>query len=171
MCAHIALNSLYLARSGRPDVLARTVTKWNRSCGKRLARFISYIYHRNTAQTVLVVVWETKTRTANQDCFRMHLSQETCRTQNPLQEELCLCVRTATDVPIPACARSETQFLTAAPSQESFRMTQVYKWNAAQHYYFGTVFLETFAPYYNAGGNLKSQCSQRHSEASFTYSL
>ena len=43
-------------------------------------------------------------------------------------------------------------------------MTQVYEWNAFQYYNCGTAFLETFAPYYNAGGNLKSQCSKRHSE-------
>ena len=41
---------LYLARTGRPDILwsvnklARSVTKWNQACDGRLARLISYIH-------------------------------------------------------------------------------------------------------------------------------
>ena len=47
----IVLICLYLARSGRPDILwsenklARAVTKWTRACDKRLARVISYVHH------------------------------------------------------------------------------------------------------------------------------
>ena len=47
------LDMLYLARIGRSDILwsvnklARSVTKWTRSCDKRLARLISYIHHTN----------------------------------------------------------------------------------------------------------------------------
>ena len=47
----IVLKCLYLARIGRPDILwsvnklARSITKWTKSCGKRLNRLISYIRH------------------------------------------------------------------------------------------------------------------------------
>ena len=47
----IVLKCLYLARIGRPDVLwsvnkiARLITKWTKTCDKRLSRLISYIYH------------------------------------------------------------------------------------------------------------------------------
>ena len=51
VCSHIVLNCLYLARIGRPDILwsvnklARSITKWTKSCDKRLNRLISYIHH------------------------------------------------------------------------------------------------------------------------------
>ena len=50
-CSQIVLKCLYLARSGRPDILwsvnklARSVTKWTRAFDRRLARLISYIRH------------------------------------------------------------------------------------------------------------------------------
>ena len=51
VCSQIVLNCLYLARIGRPDILwsvnklARAVTKWTKSCDKRLARLISHTHH------------------------------------------------------------------------------------------------------------------------------
>ena len=51
VCSQIVLKSLYFARIGRPDILwsvnklARAVTKWTKSCDKRLARLIPYIHH------------------------------------------------------------------------------------------------------------------------------
>ena len=51
VCSQIVIKCLYLARSGRPDILwsvnklARTVTKWTRPCDKRLARLISSFHH------------------------------------------------------------------------------------------------------------------------------
>ena len=51
VCLQIVLTCMYLARIGRPDILwsvnklARSVTKWTKSCDKRLARLISYIHH------------------------------------------------------------------------------------------------------------------------------
>ena len=50
VCSRIVLKCLYLARIGRPDllysvnILARSVTKWNRACDKRLERLIAYIH-------------------------------------------------------------------------------------------------------------------------------
>ena len=50
-CSLFVLKCLYLARSGRPDILwsvnkfARAVTKWTQACDKRLARLMSYIHH------------------------------------------------------------------------------------------------------------------------------
>ena len=51
VCSQIVLECLYLARIGRLDILwsvnklARAITKWTKSCDKRLARLISYIHH------------------------------------------------------------------------------------------------------------------------------
>ena len=51
VCSQIVLKCLYLARIGRPDILwsvsklARSITKWTKSCDKRLNRLISYINH------------------------------------------------------------------------------------------------------------------------------
>ena len=50
-CSQIVLKCLYLARIGRPDIpwsvdkLARSITKWTKSCDKRLSRLISYVHH------------------------------------------------------------------------------------------------------------------------------
>ena len=53
VCCQIDAKCLYLARTGRPDILwsvnklARAVTKWTRACDRRLARLIAYIHHAN----------------------------------------------------------------------------------------------------------------------------
>ena len=50
------MKCLYLARMRRPDnlwsvnKLARAITKWTKSCDKRLARLISYIHHTSEYQ-------------------------------------------------------------------------------------------------------------------------
>ena len=49
--SQIVLQCLYLARIGRPDILwsvnklVRAVTKWTKSCAKRLERLILFIHH------------------------------------------------------------------------------------------------------------------------------
>ena len=51
VCSQIVLKYLYLTRSGRPDILwsvdklVRSITKWTKTCDKRLSRLISYIHH------------------------------------------------------------------------------------------------------------------------------
>ena len=51
VCSQMVLKCLYLARTGRPDILwsvnklARSITKWTKACDKRLNRLISYIHH------------------------------------------------------------------------------------------------------------------------------
>ena len=51
VCSQIVLKCLYLARIGRPDILwsvnnlARSITKWTKTCDKRLSLLISYIHH------------------------------------------------------------------------------------------------------------------------------
>ena len=51
VCSQIVLKCLYLAGIGRPDILwsvnklARSITKWTKTCAKRLCRLISYIHH------------------------------------------------------------------------------------------------------------------------------
>ena len=52
-CLKIVLQSFYLARIWRPDILwyvnklARAVIKWTEACDKRLARVISYLHLTN----------------------------------------------------------------------------------------------------------------------------
>ena len=51
ICSQIVMKCMYLARSGRPDILwsvnklARAVTKWTRARDRRVARLISHIHH------------------------------------------------------------------------------------------------------------------------------
>ena len=58
--SQIVLKCLYLARIGRPDILwsvtklARSITKWSKTCDKRLNRLISYIHHTCEHKTVLL---------------------------------------------------------------------------------------------------------------------
>ena len=68
VCSQIVLKCLYLARTGRPDILwsinkfARAVTKWTQACDRRLARMISYIQHTNDYQLVLQIVFIPRLR-------------------------------------------------------------------------------------------------------------
>ena len=56
VCSQIVLKCLYLARIGRLDILwsvtklARAVTKWTKSCDKRLARLISISHIHHTSE-------------------------------------------------------------------------------------------------------------------------
>ena len=58
VCSQIVLKWLYLARSGRPDILwsinklARSITKWTKACDKRLNWLISY-HSYEWIQTIL----------------------------------------------------------------------------------------------------------------------
>ena len=51
VCSQIVLKCLYLARIGRLDILwsvnklARSITKWTKTCDKRSCRLISYTRH------------------------------------------------------------------------------------------------------------------------------
>ena len=51
VCSQFVLKCLYFARIGRPDILwsvnklARSITKWTKTCDKHLNRLISYIHH------------------------------------------------------------------------------------------------------------------------------
>ena len=51
LCSQILLKCLYLTRIGRLDIqwsvnkLARSITKWTKTCDKRLNRLISEIHH------------------------------------------------------------------------------------------------------------------------------
>ena len=50
VCFQVVLKCFFLARIGRPDILwsvnklARSITKWTKSCDTRLARVISYFH-------------------------------------------------------------------------------------------------------------------------------
>ena len=62
VCSQVVLKCLYLTRIGRPDILwsvnklACAITKWTRTCDKRLARLISYIHH--TCGFKQYIMWE-----------------------------------------------------------------------------------------------------------------
>ena len=53
LCSQIVLKCLFLARTGRPDILwplnklARAVTKWIGACDRRLARLLSKSHQRS----------------------------------------------------------------------------------------------------------------------------
>ena len=72
VCSQIVLKCLYLARIGRlgflwsVNKLTRAVTKWTKSCDKRLARLISYIFII-LVNSSNIVMWETQHTNADLD--------------------------------------------------------------------------------------------------------
>ena len=94
ICSQIVLKCLYLARIGRPGILwtvnklARSITKWTKASGKRLARLISYIHHTCEFRQCFYV--ETQHNNADLDCLQTLILQETMKTQNQHQEVSCV---------------------------------------------------------------------------------
>ena len=93
VCSQMVLKCLYLARSGRRDILwsvnklARSITKWTKACDKRLFLLISYIHHTcNINSIVMCVILQNN---AGWDCFKTPILREILRTQNLLQVEHC----------------------------------------------------------------------------------
>ena len=60
------------------DQIARAVTKWTRSCDRRLARLTAQVNSSN------IVMWN---HNADWDCFKTLFLREILKTQNPLLEE------------------------------------------------------------------------------------
>ena len=93
VCSQIVLKCWYLARIG-PDILwsvnklARSITKWTKTCAKRLSRLISYI-HRTCVYTQYCHVGHTAKQCNFWDWFETPILQEILRTQNLLLEEHC----------------------------------------------------------------------------------
>ena len=73
-CSQIVLKCLYLARIGRPDILwsmnklARSITKWIKTCDKRLNRLISNVHH--TCEYKQYCHVGNTANNADWDCFR-----------------------------------------------------------------------------------------------------
>ena len=93
VCSQIVLKCLYLARSGRPDILwpvnklARSITKWTKASDKRLNRLISYIHHAVNIDNI--VMWVILLNNAEWDCFKTLTSREILKFRNPLLDEHC----------------------------------------------------------------------------------
>ena len=72
--AEIVLKYLHLARIGKPYILwsmnkfARSITKWNKACDKRLNRLTSYIHY--TCECNSIVLWVILKHKADRDCFK-----------------------------------------------------------------------------------------------------
>ena len=90
-CSQIVLKCLDLTRIGRPDILwsvnklARTVTKWTRTCDRRLRRLISYIHHARVI-TDNIVMWVIRHRIVDGDCSKTLTLLETLKMRNPHRE-------------------------------------------------------------------------------------
>ena len=87
VCSQIVLKCVHVARIGRPGIvwsvnkLARAVTKWTKTFDKRLNRLISYIHHICEYRHY-IVMWETQHNIADEDCFKILISQETLKTRS-----------------------------------------------------------------------------------------
>ena len=106
------MTCLYLARIGRPDVLwsvnklARAVTKWTKSCDKRLALwFLTFITQVNLSN---IVMWETLLHNADWDCFETLILPEILKTQDQHLEEFLCILGGHTFVPIGWMCKKQT---------------------------------------------------------------
>ena len=83
----IVLKYLYFSRIGRSDTLlsvnklARFVTKWTKTCDKRLNRLISYIHH--TCEYKQYCHVEILSNNADWNCFKTLILREILKIRNP----------------------------------------------------------------------------------------
>ena len=114
---------LYLVRRGRFDllwtvnVLARSVTKWNKASHTRLTRLISDINHTKHYRQFCLVV---NNENANLDYFRTLLWPEVCK-----QADFCAFLDQKHVYQFPGWSRSKPPCLIALPNQMFFLWTQV----------------------------------------------
>ena len=107
-CSQIVLKCLYLARTGRPDILwsvnklARSITKWTKAWDKRLNRLIIIRVNTNS-----IVMWEILLN-ADWDCFKILTSREILKIQNPLSGGTLCVFGSHTFVPISWMCKKQT---------------------------------------------------------------
>ena len=123
VCSQIVLKCLYLARIGRPDILwsvnklARSITKWTKSCDKRLNRLISYIHHTCECKQYCHV--GNTAKQCRLDCFKTLISREILKIRNPLLEEHCAFLEVIHLFQQVGCARNKLLFLTVQQNLKS----------------------------------------------------
>ena len=124
MLFKIVVKCLYLARSGRPDILwsvnklARSITKWTKACDNCLNRLISDIHHY-MCNTNNMVMWVTLQNNADWDCFKTLTSREILKIPNPLLEEHCSLLEVIHLFPKVVCVRNKLQFRTVQQNLRS----------------------------------------------------
>ena len=129
VCSQNVLKCLYLARIGRPDILwsvnelARSITKWTKTCDKRLCRLISYI-HLTCEYKQYCHVGNTAKQKADWDCFKTSILQEILRIQHLHQLEHCAFSEAIHLFQTVGCVRNKPQFRTVQQNQKSFPWMQ-----------------------------------------------
>ena len=115
VCPQNVVKCIYLARTGRPDILwsvnklARAITKWTKSCDKSLARLIFSIHQTCEYRQYFCV---EQHNTADQDCFKTLILQETWKTRSQHQEEFYAFSEAKRSCQLVGCARNRLQFHT-----------------------------------------------------------
>ena len=114
VCSQIVLKFLYLARIGRFDILwsvnklARSITKWTKTCDKRLNRLISKIHH-TCVNTDNIVTWVILLNSADWDCFKTQTLLEILKIQNILMVERCASLEVISLFQSVRCVRNKLQ--------------------------------------------------------------
>ena len=121
VCAQVVVKCLYLARIGRPhwlstvNMLARSVTKWNKARDKRLERFTRHSNHTKKATDSVVV------REATIEDCKLGSLQGAAFAGDFVGFQVSA---TKLSSQFLGCARSKALFLTGMPSLKSCRWTQ-----------------------------------------------
>ena len=141
--SQFCLESLFLARIGRPDILwsvnnlARSVSKWTEACDQRLARLISCVHHTNDYRQYLM--WETRHSIADWVWFKTLTLLEILRIQSQPHEVSCVFLEAERLFQSAGCARNERQFLIAPQNLKSFLWMLDYVWMGYRLLTYGTL--------------------------------
>ena len=137
--SQIVLKCLYLARIGRLDILcsvnelARSITKWTKTCDKRLCRLISYIHHTCEYKQYCCHVGNTAKTKQTGTVSRLRFLQEILRIQHLHQVEHCAFWEVIHLFQTVGCVRNKLQFRTVQQSQKSFLSVQDWGWMVSPH--------------------------------------
>ena len=128
--SQIVLKCLYLARVGRPDILwsvnelARSITKWTKTCDKRLCRLISYIHHTCEYKQYFFHIKKHCQTKQTGTVSRLRFLQEILRIQHLHQVEHCAFLEVIHLFQSVGCVRNKLQFRTVQQNQKSFPSVQ-----------------------------------------------
>ena len=123
VCSQIVLTCLYLARSGRPDILWFVWTNL-------LVRSQNGREHVTNALRVssCASITQVNTSNADLDCFKTLILQETLKTQNQHQEGSCIFSEVTRLCQKVGCVRNRLQFHTVLHKLKWFSLDAVYAW-------------------------------------------
>ena len=129
LCSQSVLKCFSWHVFGRPDILwsvnklARSISKWTKTCDKRLISF-DLLHSSIHMITHNIVMWETLQNNADWDSFKTPILQEILRIQHQHQVEHCAFSEAIRLFQSVGCVRNKFQFRTVQQNPKSSPWTQ-----------------------------------------------